>query len=34
MNAKTLLLGASLLFIAPSLAAAQSNDDCSGATTA
>ena len=32
MNAKTLLLGASLLFIAPSLAAAQSNDDCSGAT--
>ncbi len=33
MNAKTLLLGASLLFIAPSLAAAQSNDDCSGATS-
>jgi len=32
MTAKSLLIGASLLFIAPGLASAQSNDDCSGAT--
>ena len=32
MNAKSLFIGASLLFIAPGLASAQSNDDCSGAT--
>ncbi|MDG1051179.1 MAG: hypothetical protein P8R46_13305 [Planctomycetota bacterium] len=31
MNAKTLLIGASLLLAAPSAVLAQSNDDCSGA---